>query len=73
MGLIDSVDSAIKDENAPRLNLAVVPFRQCGSGVCSRLPIGALEGEPSSDVSTASSVLLPLETRVAVLEKGKRP
>eukprot|EP00959_Pyramimonas_sp_CCMP1952_P373274 7817149-Pyramimonas_sp.AAC.1 len=39
IGLIDSVDSAIQDENALRLGLAVAPFRPCGSGVCSRLPI----------------------------------
>eukprot|EP00959_Pyramimonas_sp_CCMP1952_P198825 4158717-Pyramimonas_sp.AAC.1 len=49
IGLIVSVVSVIKDESHPRLDLAVVPFRPCGSGVCSRLPIGTPEGEPSSD------------------------
>eukprot|EP00959_Pyramimonas_sp_CCMP1952_P350787 7349611-Pyramimonas_sp.AAC.1 len=32
IGLNDSVDLALQDENALRLCLAVIPFRPCGSG-----------------------------------------
>eukprot|EP00959_Pyramimonas_sp_CCMP1952_P165903 3467635-Pyramimonas_sp.AAC.1 len=32
IGLIDSVDLAVQDENALRLGLAVMPFRPYGSG-----------------------------------------
>eukprot|EP00959_Pyramimonas_sp_CCMP1952_P379845 7957198-Pyramimonas_sp.AAC.1 len=60
---IVSEDSAINDENAPRLISAVVPSRLVGSGVCSRSPIGIREGESSLDKSITSPLLLPRETR----------
>eukprot|EP00959_Pyramimonas_sp_CCMP1952_P347606 7281039-Pyramimonas_sp.AAC.1 len=53
--LIGSVDLALHDENALRLGLDVTPSRPCGSGVCSRSPVGAPAGETSTDISDTPS------------------